>query len=64
MAALWKLPVVFVCENNKCVLLRRSSCADPLLRYGMGTSAQRAAAVQEFFTRGDYIPGLKVCPDE
>ena len=47
MAALWKLPVLYVIENNK---------------YGMGTSVERASARPDLFRRGEAygIPGVQV----
>ncbi len=52
MAAVWKLPIVFVCENN---------------RYGMGTAIERSSAVAEVWRRasaydlrGEAVDGMDV----
>src|SRR5712664_48424 len=47
MAALWKLPAVYIIENN---------------RYGMGTSVERASATTELYRHGEAfsIPGERV----
>jgi pyruvate dehydrogenase E1 component alpha subunit len=43
MAALWKLPCLFVIENNK---------------YGMGTAVERAAAIKDLDRRADAYQGM------
>lgn len=52
MAAVWKLPVVFICENN---------------RYGMGTAIERSSAVTDVWrraaaydVRGEPVDGMDV----
>jgi len=52
MAALWKLPAVYICENN---------------RYGMGTALERAAALWDIAARtcsydmpGETVDGMDV----
>jgi len=44
LAKLFKLPCVFVCENN---------------HYAMGTSVERHAANTDFHNRAEYLPGIK-----
>jgi pyruvate dehydrogenase E1 component alpha subunit len=52
MAALWKLPVIYICENNQ---------------YGMGTSQKRAMSVSSVARKGDaygianeFVDGMDV----
>jgi pyruvate dehydrogenase E1 component alpha subunit len=52
MAAVWRLPVIFICENN---------------RYGMGTAVERSSAVAEVWRRasaydirGEAVDGMDV----
>lgn len=52
MAQLWKLPVIYICENN---------------RYGMGTSQERAMSIQSIAKKGDaynvaneFVDGMDV----
>lgn len=45
IAKLWNIPVIFICENNG---------------FGMGTSVERSSASTDYYTRGDYIPGIWV----
>jgi len=52
MAAVWKLPAIFICENN---------------RYGMGTPVERSSAVPEVWrrasaydVRGEAVDGMDV----
>jgi pyruvate dehydrogenase E1 component alpha subunit len=54
MASLWKLPVVFGCENNKYGMV----CL--LINLRQGTAAARSSALTEYHQRGQYIPGIKV----
>uniref|UniRef100_A0A7S2SIJ3 Pyruvate dehydrogenase E1 component subunit alpha n=2 Tax=Mucochytrium quahogii TaxID=96639 RepID=A0A7S2SIJ3_9STRA len=45
MAALWKIPVIFACENNE---------------YGMGTSVHRSSFITDYYKQGNTIPGLYI----
>jgi len=47
MASLWKLPIVYIIENN---------------RYGMGTAVERASAITDMYKHGESvgIPGRRV----
>ncbi|XP_077864131.1 pyruvate dehydrogenase E1 component subunit alpha, somatic form, mitochondrial-like [Saccoglossus kowalevskii] len=44
IASLWNLPVMYICENNN---------------YAISTPVKRASASTTFYTRGDFVPGIR-----
>lgn len=44
MAALWSLPIIYICENNN---------------YAMGTSNARSTKNKNYHARDTFIPGIK-----
>lgn len=46
MVKFWNLLCIFVCENNG---------------YGMGILVERVVVIIEYYIRGDFIFGIKVC---
>lgn len=45
MASLWKLPMIFLIENNQ---------------YGMGTSIDRHSSHSDYYKMGNHIPGIRI----
>jgi pyruvate dehydrogenase E1 component alpha subunit len=59
MAKLWDLPAIFICENNG---FGMGKTFYPITKFSLylGTSSERASASTDYYTRGDFVPGIWV----